>query len=102
MIHKNYNFSWIFTDVRNNLEQVNTLKIQMISKYSIIYLQELDFVHEGKNAERCAADMAKFDYIHVPQVHWNLTTTVKKYYKFNGDLHKLIVKFLESFNSRMD
>ena len=46
--------------------------------------------------------MAKFDYIHVPQVHWNLTTTVKKYYKFNGDLHKLIVKFLESFNSRMD
>ena len=38
MIHKNYNFSWIFTDVRNNLEQVNTLKIQMISKYSIIYL----------------------------------------------------------------
>lgn len=34
----------------------------------------MDFIHEGNNAERCARDMSKFDYVHVPVVEWALTT----------------------------
>ncbi|EDV39312.1 uncharacterized protein Dana_GF25249 [Drosophila ananassae] len=56
-VFKNYNFGWILTDVRKNL------------------VQELNFEQEGRNAERCAADMKKFDYVHVPKVHWSHTKT---------------------------
>ncbi|GAB0090422.1 uncharacterized aarF domain-containing protein kinase 5 [Sergentomyia squamirostris] len=57
LIHKNYNFGWVIRDLRRNLEK------------------ELDFVNEGKNAERCAADLAKFSYVYVPKVRWDLTNT---------------------------
>lgn len=33
-------------------------------------------MNEGKNAERCAADLKKFDYVYVPAVDWNHTTKV--------------------------
>ncbi|XP_030380137.1 uncharacterized aarF domain-containing protein kinase 5 [Scaptodrosophila lebanonensis] len=54
---KDYNFGWILNDLRKNL------------------VHELDFVHEGQNAERCANDMHKFDYVHVPKVFWPYTKT---------------------------
>ncbi|RXG59198.1 Dual 3',5'-cyclic-AMP and -GMP phosphodiesterase 11 [Armadillidium vulgare] len=36
--------------------------------------QELDFINEAKNGERCAADLKKLKYIHVPEIFWNYTT----------------------------
>lgn len=39
-------------------------------------LQELDFIHEAHNAERCAKDLKKFDYVHIPTIDWKLTTKV--------------------------
>ena len=57
-VHKSFNFGWILNDLRGNLEQ------------------ELDFVNEGKNAERCAVDMKKFNYVHIPKVEWDLTSKV--------------------------
>ncbi|XP_059620229.1 uncharacterized aarF domain-containing protein kinase 5 [Phlebotomus argentipes] len=57
IVHKNYNFGWIIRDVRRNLEK------------------ELDFVNEGRNSERCAAELAKFPYVYVPKVRWDLTST---------------------------
>lgn len=42
----------------------------MINKFQ----KELDFVHEGKNAERCAEELKKFNFIHIPTVDWELTT----------------------------
>nr|XP_017034338.1 uncharacterized aarF domain-containing protein kinase 5 [Drosophila kikkawai] len=56
-IFKDYNFGWILNDLRKNL------------------VQELNFVQEGHNAERCARDMKKFSYVHVPKVHWSHTKT---------------------------
>lgn len=58
VMHPNFNFGWVLEEV------VDTLK------------QELDFVHEGKNAEKCAQDLAMFDYVHVPKIYWDLTSTV--------------------------
>lgn len=58
LVHKDYNFGWILRDLRKNLEQ------------------ELDFVHEGKNSERCADELKKMDFVHVPKVNWDLTSTV--------------------------
>lgn len=60
-VHKSYNFSWILDEVRTNLEQ------------------ELDFLNEGRNGERCAADLRRHGGrslrdVHVPTVYWELTT----------------------------
>ncbi|BFF97592.1 uncharacterized aarF domain-containing protein kinase 5 [Drosophila madeirensis] len=54
---KDYNFGWIMRDVRKNL------------------VQEMNFVQEGHNAERCAGDMKKFNFVHVPKVYWPYTKT---------------------------
>ncbi|XP_053688042.1 uncharacterized aarF domain-containing protein kinase 5 isoform X2 [Sabethes cyaneus] len=54
-IHKNYNFGWIVRDLQSTLRE------------------ELDFVHEGKNAEKCANDLRKHSHIYVPKVLWEYT-----------------------------
>ncbi|XP_031639550.1 uncharacterized aarF domain-containing protein kinase 5 [Contarinia nasturtii] len=56
LFHKNFDFTWILQDLRKNLEQ------------------ELDFIQEGENSERCAKELKKFDFVHVPWVDWNLTS----------------------------
>lgn len=56
LAHKNYNFGWIVRSVRKNLEQ------------------ELDFINEGKNAEKCAKDLERLRFVYVPKVKWPLTT----------------------------
>ena len=38
--------------------------------------EELDFINEGHNSERCYKDLQHFPYIHVPKVHWDKTTKV--------------------------
>lgn len=58
LVFKDYNFGWMLRDVRNNL------------------VQELNFVNEGKNAERCAKDLRIFNFVYVPKVYWTYTTQV--------------------------
>ena len=38
--------------------------------------QELDFVNEGRNSEKCQSDLKHLEYVYVPTVHWNKTSTV--------------------------
>lgn len=38
--------------------------------------QELDFLNEGVNSERCARDLANLPYVYVPRVHWDLCSKV--------------------------
>ncbi|EAT32931.1 AAEL014826-PA, partial [Aedes aegypti] len=49
LIHKSYNFGWIVRDLQGTLRE------------------ELDFMHEGRNAERCAEDLRKHDSVYVPK-----------------------------------
>ncbi|KAI9576732.1 uncharacterized aarF domain-containing protein kinase 5 [Glossina fuscipes] len=56
LFFKDYNFGWILRDVRNNL------------------VQELNFVNEAKNAERCAKDLRILNFVYVPKVYWTHTT----------------------------
>uniref|UniRef100_A0A1A9VX69 ABC1 domain-containing protein n=1 Tax=Glossina austeni TaxID=7395 RepID=A0A1A9VX69_GLOAU len=56
LFFKDYNFGWMLRDVRNNL------------------VQELNFVNEAKNAERCAKDLRIFNFVYVPKVYWTHTT----------------------------
>ncbi|KAH8372437.1 hypothetical protein KR093_011597, partial [Drosophila rubida] len=55
LVFKDYNFGWIMNDLRKNL------------------VQELNFVQEGQNAERCANDLKKLKYVAVPKIHWQHT-----------------------------
>lgn len=57
LVFKNYNFGWIMTDLRKNL------------------VQELNFIQEGQNAERCAEGLQKLRYVVVPKIYWNQTKT---------------------------
>nr|XP_018899359.1 PREDICTED: uncharacterized aarF domain-containing protein kinase 5 [Bemisia tabaci] len=36
---------------------------------------ELDFLNEGRNAERCAKELAHLPFVYVPEVLWNLSST---------------------------
>lgn len=56
---KSYNFGWILRDVKKNL------------------VQELNFINEGKNVERCAKDLKTLKFVHIPKVYWTHTKTVK-------------------------
>ncbi|XP_033608138.1 uncharacterized aarF domain-containing protein kinase 5 isoform X2 [Cryptotermes secundus] len=56
LMHPNFDFEWVLEDLRETLEQ------------------ELDFINEGRNSERCAKDLSKFSFVYVPQVLWNLST----------------------------
>ncbi|TMW42704.1 hypothetical protein DOY81_012216 [Sarcophaga bullata] len=38
-------------------------------------VQELNFLNEGKNLERCANDLKAFSFVYIPKVYWSLTTT---------------------------
>lgn len=53
---KDYNFGWILKTVKDNL------------------IQEMDFVNEGRNSEKCAENLKKFKFVKVPEVYWDFTT----------------------------
>ncbi|XP_037034895.1 uncharacterized aarF domain-containing protein kinase 5 [Bradysia coprophila] len=56
-VHKNFDFTWTLKELRTDLEQ------------------ELDFINEGKNAERCSRDLQHLDYLYVPKVLWEYTNS---------------------------
>ncbi|XP_061197796.1 uncharacterized aarF domain-containing protein kinase 5-like isoform X2 [Saccostrea echinata] len=56
-MHPKFAFAWALQDLKDTLEQ------------------ELDFVNEGKNSERCQSDLGHLKYVYVPKVHWDKTST---------------------------
>lgn len=48
-----YNFEWVLNELKGPLEL------------------ELDFLAEGRNAEKCAKDLAHLKYVYVPKVFWD-------------------------------
>ncbi|XP_049819455.1 uncharacterized aarF domain-containing protein kinase 5 isoform X2 [Aethina tumida] len=55
-LHPSFNFDWVLEDLKACLQQ------------------ELDFVNEGKNSERCAKELQQLKYVYVPKVNWELTS----------------------------
>ncbi len=46
----------------------------LVEEFSQTLLSELDYIREGHNAERFAANFAADSHIHVPRVFWEMTT----------------------------
>ncbi|KAG5872917.1 hypothetical protein JTB14_031075 [Gonioctena quinquepunctata] len=57
LMHPNFNFAWVIKDLKNSLAQ------------------ELDFINEGLNGEKCGNDLKCFKYIHIPKVFWDYTSS---------------------------
>lgn len=53
-MHPKFALKWVMKDLKGTLQQ------------------ELDFLNEGVNSERCARDLANLPYVYVPRVHWDL------------------------------
>lgn len=58
-MHRDFNFGWVLDDLKDSLKQ------------------ELDFVNEAKNGEKCAEDLRHLSFVYVPKIFWNYTSTVK-------------------------
>jgi len=58
-MHPNFSFKWVIQDLREAL------------------IQELDFIQEGKNSERCAKELKGLPYVYVPEVLWEYCSKVK-------------------------
>ncbi|KAK7819944.1 hypothetical protein U0070_007636 [Myodes glareolus] len=52
----NFEFMWLVDEAKKNLPL------------------ELDFLNEGRNAEKVADMLKHFDFLKVPQIHWELST----------------------------
>lgn len=57
LIHKNYNFGWMLRDLKESVQN------------------ELDFVNEAKNAEKCAKELKHFNFIYIPKIYHELSGT---------------------------
>lgn len=60
VMHADFNFGWVLVDLGDSLKQ------------------ELDFINEGKNAERCMRDLEHLGFIHVPEVYWDYCNKVRR------------------------
>ncbi|KAK4310372.1 hypothetical protein Pmani_018065 [Petrolisthes manimaculis] len=55
-MHPKFGLKWVMKDLKGTLEQ------------------EMDFLNEGKNSERCAQELAHFPFVYVPKVYWDLSS----------------------------
>jgi hypothetical protein len=39
-----------------------------------MFLQEIDYSNEGRNADRFSKNFAAFDWVKVPKIYWEYTT----------------------------
>lgn len=59
LLYPKFNFSWIIEELKDTLKQ------------------ELDFLNEGRNSEKCAQDLKHLGFIYVPKVFWNYCSEVR-------------------------
>ncbi|KAK5642572.1 hypothetical protein RI129_008739 [Pyrocoelia pectoralis] len=57
LLHPSFNFKWVLNDLKDSLRQ------------------ELDFINEGHNSEKCARDLSHLKYVYVPKVYWDLCSS---------------------------
>ncbi len=49
--------------------------VGLVQEFAQTLRAELDYIHEGRNAERFAADLADDPAVHIPRVFWEFTTS---------------------------
>ncbi|CAI9727522.1 Hypothetical predicted protein [Octopus vulgaris] len=55
-IHPNFGFGWVLQELKSTLAE------------------ELDFINEARNGEKCAEDLKHLKYVHVPVIDWSSTS----------------------------
>ncbi|KAB0796815.1 hypothetical protein PPYR_10876 [Photinus pyralis] len=98
LLHSDFNFKWVVDDLKDSLRQ------------------ELDFINEGRNSEKCARDLSHLRYVHVPKVYWDLCSSrvlvaeyiegykiseVKKLISNGFDLADINKKLFEAFGEQI-
>lgn len=47
----------------------------IVDEFGTKLFEEIDYVNEGRNAERFAANFAGYDHVKVPKIYWRFTST---------------------------
>jgi predicted unusual protein kinase regulating ubiquinone biosynthesis (AarF/ABC1/UbiB family) len=47
----------------------------MLREFELTIFEEMDYVHEGRNADRFRGNFRDWRAIHIPRIHWSHTTT---------------------------
>ncbi|XP_014787605.1 uncharacterized aarF domain-containing protein kinase 5 [Octopus bimaculoides] len=55
-VHPNFGFGWVLQELKSTLAE------------------ELDFINEARNGEKCAEDLKHLKYVHVPVIDWSSTS----------------------------
>lgn len=81
LMHPSFNFTWVLKDLKESLRQ------------------ELDFINEGKNAERCERDLKHLGFVYVPKVLWKYCSKVCSICYLRIKHLLTIVFFTENFSN---
>ncbi|KAG6763767.1 hypothetical protein POTOM_031206 [Populus tomentosa] len=70
-VFPSFDYRWLIDEIRESLPKATT---------AIVAIQELDFLVEAKNSEKCLENFRKLsphiaEYVYAPKVHWNLSTS---------------------------
>src|SRR6202043_1585462 len=49
--------------------------VGVVREFDASLRAEVDYLHEGHNAERFGQNFKQCDHVHIPQVFWSATTT---------------------------
>jgi len=60
---------------KKHISKIDVLDpVGLVEEFSRSLKRELDYVHEGRNAERFRKNFKAVDYVHIPKVFWDFTT----------------------------
>ncbi|KAG6765440.1 hypothetical protein POTOM_029482 [Populus tomentosa] len=90
-VFPSFDYRWLIDEIRESLPKATT---------AIVAIQELDFLVEAKNSEKCLENFRKLsphiaEYVYAPKVHWNLSTSKLLTMEFMDGAHVNDVKTIQ-------
>ncbi|KAF9676926.1 hypothetical protein SADUNF_Sadunf08G0054100 [Salix dunnii] len=92
-VFPSFDYRWLIDEIRESLPKASRFN----NFQNFLCSQELDFLVEAKNSEKCLENFRKLsphiaEYVYAPKVHWNLSTSKLLTMEFMDGAHVNDVK----------